>query len=115
MDERDKRLAAHLKNLQKRHERDHKERFDKGKSVEKERQEKISDAISADWNKKNKAAQAAQAPEGGKPLPDGWRDAHWKTKAALASEYAGIAAKNQSEAEAALANYEAKLAGNSAE
>jgi|GEM_PF-1568329 len=115
MDEIEKRRKAHLARLQKNHAADYEERFDKGKSRDQERREALSDAISADWNAKNKARSAEKAPEAGKPLPEGWRDAHWKTLQAMAAEFAGIETKNKDESLKVLEAYEANLAEASVE
>jgi CHASE3 domain sensor protein len=115
MDEIEQRRKEHLARLQKNHASDYKERFDKGKSLDRKRREKLSDTISADWNAKQKAKAAAIAPDHGKPLPEGWRDAHWKTLQAMAAEYAGVETKNKDESLTVLESYEAKLAETPAE
>jgi len=115
MDERDKRRQAHLKRLEKNHSTDFKERFDTGQSIAQKRHERLSNTISADWNAKQKAAAPAKAPEQGKPLPEGWRNAHWKTLQAMASEYAGVETKKKEESLQVLETYEASLVDSAAE
>lgn len=46
---------------------------------------------------------------GKRPLPEGWRDEHWKTLQSMAEEFAGVEASNKAEAVAALEAYEAGL------
>jgi hypothetical protein len=109
MDEKDKRRLAHLKRLEKNHGKEFPERFATEKSRAKVKAEAITDHVSADWNKKQKANQGG--PEFGKPLPDGWRDAHWKTLQAMAAEFPGVETSNKEESLSALEAYEADLAG----
>lgn len=115
MDQKDKRRLEHLQRLQKNHHDDFKERHTTEKTRRKLRQEKIANDVSADWNRKQKQAQAAQATQGGKPLPEGWRDAHWKTLQAMAFEFTGVKARDKDASVKALEAYEVNLAEKSAD
>ncbi|MFN3247692.1 hypothetical protein [Roseibium album] len=115
VDEKDARLQRHLKNLEANHASEFEERFGTEKSRKKVQQEQISDEISAHWNaqQKGKAHSIGGAPVL-KPLPENWRDEHWKKLQAMAEEYAGVEAKNKAESVAALDAYEARLTAQAA-
>lgn len=111
VDEKAARLQRHLKNLEKNHVEDFNDRFATEKSRKKVQQEKLTDEISAHWNahqKRNKAPAELL------PLPENWRDEHWKKLQAMAEEYAGVEAKNKAESVAALEAYEARLTAQAA-
>lgn len=116
MDEKDKRRAAHVKQLERNHSAEFRERFGSEVPRAKLRQRQVAEAVSADWNRKHKQSGAAVSggPEFGKALPENWRDAHWKTLQAMAADYAGVQTANKEESLEALEAYEAGIAGRPA-
>jgi hypothetical protein len=115
-DEIEQRRRAHLKRLEANHAADFEDRFVIEKTRAEKRAAEISDAISADWNAKQKArreglaaASPATAPDGKPPLPEGWRDEHWKTLQSMAADYAGVETTDKASSIAALEAYEATL------
>ncbi|KZM47496.1 hypothetical protein [Labrenzia sp. OB1] len=111
----DERRKRHLKALEARH----REEFDKEHGREKTRKdakrEALADAMSALWNKSRSGTERlgsaeATASDGQKgPLPEGWREAHWKTLQAMAAEFAGAETSNKDESIQALEAYEARV------
>lgn len=106
MDEIIMRRLRHLQWLEENQERDFEDRFGVEKTRAELRREDMANVISADWNRKRKAAQSSIT---GKPLPDGWRKEHWKTQQSMAADYAGVEVSNKEDAVRALELYEAEL------
>lgn len=115
MDEIIMRRLRHLQQLEDSHAKDFEERFGTEQSRDAQRREAVSNAVSASWNRIWRATARAAHPG---PLPKGWRKEHWKTLQAMAADFAGVEARNKSEAVTALEAYEAGLsepAGDAAE
>ncbi|MEJ8474597.1 hypothetical protein [Roseibium algae] len=112
----------HMKRLQTNAVSDIAERLPQ-KTAEKKKREKLSDDVSALWNKRQKEARqkiAGQASDAspskaessqqpGVPLPDGWRDEHWKTLQSMAADFAGAQTTDKASSIAVLEAYEAAL------
>lgn len=93
MTEINERRVRHLKTLQANHNRDFWSRFGNQDLDPDSKVVRLSDALSADWNRKRKAAEGAPAmplPVAPRPLPKGWRKEHWKTLQAMAADYTGV-------------------------
>ena len=93
MTEITERRVRHLKTLQANHNRDFWSRFGNQDLEPEAKVVRLSDALSADWNRKQKATEGAPAmppPVCRRPLPKGWRIEHWKTQQAMAVDYTGV-------------------------
>ncbi|MHA7777411.1 hypothetical protein [Roseibium sp. M-1] len=106
MDEIIMRRLRHLQRLEENHARVFEERSAKTRDGGNRASEEIADTLSADWNLKQRAERRAAAK---KPLPTGWRNEHWKTQQAIATDYAGVQVANKAEAVSALEAYEETL------
>ncbi|MEO9528406.1 hypothetical protein [Roseibium sp.] len=104
------RRMRHLKRLEDNHNRDFWARFGNQDLDAGDTAARLSDALSADWNRKQKSAETPGAPavpgRAGRPLPPGWRTAHWKTLQTMAAEYAGQQTAGKAETIRVLEAYE---------
>ncbi|WP_269580846.1 hypothetical protein [Roseibium sp. Sym1] len=110
MTELSERRVRHLKQLEANHNRDFWSRFGNQTLDADTNVLRLSDAMCADWNRKQKAEDGGSAPAAPltapRPLPRGWRKEHWKTQQVMAADYAGVRAATKADAVEALEAYE---------
>jgi hypothetical protein len=104
------RRTRHLKRLEANHNRDFWARFGDQSLEAGDTSARLTDALSADWNRKQKGVQKtrehAVPPRSGRVLPAGWRKEHWKTQQAIAADYTGVQTSSKAEAIRVLEAYE---------